>query len=424
MEDISRKTCIVYDRGLYTYMAEFLSRYFGKVQYYRHGSEIYPRGSECQVGKGIPGVEWISDFWGEVDKADIIFFPYVFDGGLQAYLRRRGHKVCGSAYAEKIEHDKYFLKTKLKEVGLPVVPAYRADGLDDLEKYLSDKKGPLAVKSLEPYRGDWETTIYKNQYQFQTYIDHVRQKIGPVRAKEIELLVESWIESECETGCDGFMLDGKMADWPAVGFEIKDEGYIARAVKNLPEIIQSSVDRMTPVYDEMGGYAAPYSNEMRIRKDGKVFRTDETCRCGNPPTTMLIEMYGQQYAQAINELANNRMPKIVKPDYEYGAEIVLQSLWYLKNPLHVGCPKDFGKHLKLNNMYMRNGQRHCDPVLAQDDVPQFGSIVGFGKTLKEATGMAMDKIKEISVYKLSYTENIFDQCEEVVNAGKKWGIHV
>ena len=133
---------------------------------------------------------------------------------------------------------------------------------------------------------------------------------------------------------------------------------------------------------------------MRITEDGKVWRTDETCRGGNPPTPCFIEQYGKQYAQAIDSLAHGKLPKMKKPDYEYGAEIVLQSAWYIKHELHVGCPKDFGKHIKLNNMYMKKGQRYCDPVLSQDDVTYFGSVVGFGHTRKEATDMAMDKIKE------------------------------
>jgi hypothetical protein len=121
-------------------------------------------------------------------------------------------------------------------------------------------------------------------------------------------------------------------------------------------------------------------------------------------------------------LAHGKMPVMEKPDFEYGAEIVLQSVWYIKNELHVGCPKDFGRHLKLNNMYMRDGERYCDPVLSQDDVSYFGSIVGYGHTLKEATDMAMAKIKEIEVDKLNYCENIFDQCGEVLKVGAKFGV--
>ena len=420
--DLFTKTIIVYDRGLYTYMAEFLARFYGKVLYYRHDSEIYPQGAQCQIGKGIPGVKWIDDFWGNVDSADVIFFPYVHDGGVQVYLKNHGYPVCGSGKVEKIEHDKQFLKKKLREIGMPVAPDHPVTGLDDLEKFLDGKKEKYVVKSVEHYRGDWETTTYKNAPSFKSYVSNVRQHVGPERAKEMKFIIESWVESECETGCDGFMLNGVLAPWPTIGFEIKDEGYIARAVESLPSILQEGMDKMAPVYQDLGWHASPYSNENRITNDGKVLRTDDTWRCGNPPTCVTIEMYGEQYAQALYSLAHDQMPLMKKPDFEYGAEIVLQSVWYIKNELHVSCPKDFGKYLKLNNMYMRDGERYCDPVLSQDDVSYFGSVIGVGHTLKDATNMAMEKLKEVSAMKLTYCESIFDQCNDVLDVGKKWGV--
>lgn len=422
--NLKDKTILIYDRGLYTYMAEFLARYYGRVLYYRHDSEIYPQGAQCQIGKGIPGVEWTDDFWGQVDDADVIFFPYVHDGKTQAYLVKKGYPVCGSGLVEKIEHDKGFLKEKLKEVGMSVAPDHPVTGLDELEKFLEGKTEKYVVKSVEHYRGDWETTTYKNACSFKSYVNNVRQHVGPERAKEMKFIIEDWVESACETGCDGFMLNGDLVPWPTIGFEVKDEGYIARAVEYLPPVLQDGMDKLKPVYQELGWHASPYSNENRITKDGKVLRTDDTWRCGNPPTCVTIEMYGKQYARALYSLAHGEMPEMEKPEFEYGAEIVLQSVWYIKNELHVGCPENFGKYLKLNNMYMRDGERYCDPVLSQDDVSYFGSVVGFGHTLKEATDMALSKLKEVSAMKLTYCENIFDQCDEVLEAGKKWGVEL
>lgn len=422
--DLSTKTVIIYDRGVYTYLAEFLAPFFGKVQYYKAGSDLYPQGAPCKVGKGIPGVEWVADFEKAVEKADFSFFPYVFDGGKQALLRKNGYPVCGSGRSEKIEHDKWFFKKKLKEVGLSVVPTYRAEGLDDLEKFLKDKPPKRVIKSSEPYRGDWETHIYKNRYELQCYINTVRGDVGPVRAKEMQLLVEKWIEAACESGCDGMRLRGKLADWPTVGMETKDSGYISHAVEKLPDIIQKTEDALAPVYEEMGDYAGPYSNEMRITESGIVYRTDETCRGGNPATPCFIEMFQEQYARAIYDLAMGKLPKMKKPKWEYGAEIVLESPWYIKHELHVDCPKDFGPWLKLNNMYMDRGQRYCDPILAQDDVTYFGSVVGFGNSLKAATEMATEKIKEVYALKLHYSENVFDECKEACEAGKRFGIFI
>jgi phosphoribosylamine-glycine ligase len=420
MTDLSKKTCIVYDRGAYTYMAQFLSRFFGKVQYATPSAGIYEKSSISQVGEGLPGVEWIDNIWKHLDKADMVFFPYVYDGDLQELLRKKGMPVCGSGKSEKMELDKAFFKTVLDKVGLRNINTRKVRGVDAVWKFLKDKKEKYVCKNAEKYRGDFETFTHNNPHQTKLFLDDVHFWLGPERSKEIEILIEDWLEAEIETGCDGFRLDGDMAPNTTIGYEVKDEGYVCKVFKELPPIIRKVTDKLGPAY-KAGGYRGPYSNEMRITKDGKVYPIDETCRCGSPPTPVISELYGESYAQGIWDLAHGKMPTI-KPTAKYGAEIILRSSWYTKHELYVGCPKDFEGKLKLHNAVMRSGQYYCIPDLTEEMGSDFGSVVGMGNTVKEATDKALAALKELDVFHLVYKENLFDEVQETIKKGEALGI--
>ena len=415
--DLSKLTIIVADRGTNTHLAQFLARYFGKVKYRNLNSSIYPRSIEAQIGKGLPGIEWIDSIQKHKKKADLIFFPYIYDEEIQEDLRSQGYPVCGSGRGAKMELDKYYFYSMVEKVGLPVPYTYRAEGLDEALEYCikHEDRRPI-LKYAERYRGDFESYAYKNRYAAELFINEIKFRIGPERAKEVDVLCQSYVEG-IETGVDPFMLDGEMPKWSDLGFEVKDNGYIAKAVESFPEIVQSAIDPLKPIYKALG-YRGAYSNEMRIAPDGNVYRTDDTARVGCPVGGCVPEMYGESYARAIYSLAHGEMP-VLKPEHPYGAEIKIESPWNIENQLHIGCPKGFEKHLKLQCATMKGGQYYIipDPVEGSMD---FGSVVGFGKTLKEAQQMALDAIEELTVFQLLWDKSIFDETGEIVEKANKF----
>ena len=418
MSDISKKTLIIADHGLYTYVAQHLGKYFGKVQYLNPRAEPYSRSPQNNIGQGLPGVEFIDNMWDYIDKADCLFFPDIYDGELQAFLREKGYLVCGAGKCEILELDKAHFKEILDDVGLPVPYTYRAEGLDETWEFLKDKEpGSYFVKNGEIHRGDWETVKFQNKYQFELYLNKKRQELG-VRGNDIELLIERKIKSACEVGPDGFMLDGVMAPYSMVGYEVKDEGYVGKAFEKLPKIILDVNEKLKPVFQKIGGYAGPFSQELRITEGGKAYPIDLTCRCPSPPTGAELAVYGKSYAEAIWSLANGKMPELKREDGDFGAEIVLASNWHENNELHVGMPKDM-KGIMLKNAVRRKGEYYCIP---NDNAGVFGSVVGAGKTLKEATDKCLDAVKELDVFHLDWEEVIFDKAQETIENGRKYGI--
>ena len=429
MTNLRDKTIIIYDRGAYSYIAQFMAHYYGKVQYHNPSVGLYEKSPLSQIGKGLIGVDWLEDFWAEIVKIvkenpkekPVIFFPYIYDGSKQEALRLLGFPVCGSGMSEKMELNKLYYKQQVEKYmgAKSVIRTYLAKGLDDVREYLKNRDHAV-LKNLEKYRGDFETFTHDNPHETEAFLLDVEYSLGVERAKEIAIGIEKFVDIDCETGCDGFRLDDQMAPNMTVGYEIKDKGYVMRVFEKAPPPIKKVNDALGPVYKRLG-YRGPYSNEMIITKDGRIFPIDDTTRCGSPPTPSLIELYGKYYAQGVYDLAHGVMPS-GDTEWKYGAEIILSSTWHIKNQLWVGCPKNFDRNLKLHNGVMKRGEYYCIPDLTEDSSDEFGSVVGVGNTLKEAITKATDAIKELHVHDLSYKEGLFDECEEVIEKGRKHGI--
>lgn len=418
--NLSNKKLLIIDRGHYTDVAMHCGK-FCETYYNVLTADPYENSPRAQIGKGLPGVKWVGSYEEVLDRVDAVFFTDVYDGKKQEFLRSKGYPVCGCGASEKAELKKDFFFEEMDRAGLPVPDTYRAEGLDDLWEYLKDKKpGEYFIKSAEQYRGDWETEKFYNRHQLKLLINNKRQQLGEERAKEIELLVQRKIESEVEVGVDGFSLNGRMPKNSAIGYEIKDEGIIERIFPEYPENIQAVLDKMTPMYRRLGGDAGSYSLEMRITGDGDIYPLDATKRCANPPTALLCKMYGKSYVEALFALASGEMPEL-RPEHEYGAEIVLYSKWLGEdNELHIGCPDGAPLDwLALKSAVRKGGQYYRVP---NDNCGNLGSVRETGKTWEDAAKKAVARIDELDIAALDCKRGLFDEAEKAIKAGRKFGI--
>lgn len=419
--NLKDKSILIADNGLYTFLAPFMARFYGKVYYHMLTASPYQQSPKAQIGKGLDGVEWVASMEQVLDTVDVIFFPDVYSGEKQQFLIDKGYAVCGSGLGEKMEQEKAWFLEQLAEAGLPVPKTYRAEGLDDVWEYVKDKPGPLYMKYAEKYRGDWETCAHKNKYATEILLNAKRAELGVERSKEIEILIQHPIESDCELGVDGFRLNGEVITPLSVGYEIKDKGLVARIMKDVPDILKPKMKAISGIYKKLG-YRGPYSDENRITKSGKVYPIDETCRCPSPPTELLCEMLGKGYAEAVYHLAHGNKPAITY-EFEFGAQVVLSSKWHFQeNELHVGFPTEVYQWLKLKNVVKKgNGEYYCQPN-GNDGI--FGSMVAVSnKSWQDAAEQVMKRIEMLDVYQLDYDPNIFDMAAETIASGERWGVH-
>ena len=408
---------LIYDFGIYCYLAQRLSREFSDVLYYVEEASAFPKGDTKQIGTGIEGVRRVYDFWQSVrslDKAkDLIFFPDCYAAGLQKELRLQGYSVAGSGDSCIMETDRLFFRDHLVKAKMPVSGLHIAHGIDETMKFLSGKTDRYIKTSRN--RGDFETYHFVDSDHAREWFNDLRASVGR-RADRIEILIYDPIDAVVEAGADGFNLDGQTAPNPIVGYEIKDEGYVASVKQALPPILRKVNERIAPVYQQLG-YRGPYSTEVRITEKRVPFFTDPCCRCGYPPSGMYSEIYSN-FGECLWRIARGEMPT-PKPEAQYGAEIILTSAWNDKHWLHVSYPKEIERWVKLKTFTVENGKIFCIPG---ETSGYFGSVVALGKTIDEAMRRCLKYASLVEGDEIKYVKDIAKKTKEAIENGIKAGI--
>ena len=413
MIDLSNKTFLVSDKGLYLYLARKLGEKAKKVYYYMQDSNPYLDSPVGIIGQGFEEIERVYSFKKYADKSDYLCFFDLYDGKDQAELRKEGRNVFGNGTAELLELDRIFFLDTLEELGLPIPRTYRADGTDDLEEYLKGKEDKWLKTSF--YRGDFETYHYTTWKRFQSFLSDLKSRIG-IRARDIEILAQNPIEAACEIGWDGFSIDDQYTETNLCGYEIKDDGYLAKVFKKTPDILAKINKKIAP-FHEKHNCRGHFSSELRITKNGTAYFTDATERGPSPPSELMCEMI-ENYPEAVAGIAEGQVPEL---DYkeEYGAEIILKSPWLEKHQLCVEFPADLEPFIKLKNVTKKNGAYYCIP---NKNAGFFGAAIGFGSSVKAAIANVLDVAKEIGADELKIDKAIFNEAMEEVETGKNFGV--
>jgi hypothetical protein len=407
------KTAIVFDRGLYVYLAQKLGEGLSKVWYYKPESSPYPESPQAQIGKGLPEIERVDNFHKYIDKADYLIYFDAYDGEDQAFYREKGYKVFGSGKSEIVEMDKVYFIEKLAELGMNIPKTYRAEGIPDLLDYLKGKKDKY-IKSVR-HRGDFETYHFVNERQARHWLDDLKHNVGG-KEHEIEILVQDPVKSACEAGYDGFCIDGNFTANCLVGYEIKDKGLVAKVFPETPKILADINDKFAPLFKKLG-YRGHWSTEVRITEAGKPYFIDPTVRGPSPPSELMCEIY-ENYAEAVLDIADGKVP-ILKSRAKYGAEIILKSEWHKEHKLTVEFPKEIAQWVKLKNHTYKDGAYDCIP---NKNSGYFGAVVALGGSVEEATKKAMSYAEQIVADELCYDSSVFDKANEAVDSGKKFGL--
>ena len=414
--DLSEKTCLVYGRkGLYLFLAQKLGEKFKKVWFYMAEANPYPSSKFKDMGKGLPEIERVYDFWPYVDKADMIFFPDCYDGELQHYLRQKGYRVFGSGRSERMELDKCFFLEELHKAKLPVAFTERVKSLDSLEEYLKNK-GPKWLKTPY-YREDFETMKYPgNMAEFESKLNDVRHGVGERASKTIEILVQNIIKKKAEGGYDGFNVDGEYTKNCLIGYEIKDRGLIGKIFHDTPESIDIVNRSVAPIYKKLG-YRGHLSTEIIFDEKGRGFFIDATQRAPSPPSEAMCQ-HITNYAEACWLISGGILP-VLKWDNPYVAEIILKSPWHDEHELVVDFPGEHAANIKLKNHLKENGKYHIIPC---GNGSFFGAVTASGKTWQEARDKVITIAETVKAEDLEHYATLFDEAEKQIDAGEEFGI--
>lgn len=408
--NLKDKTCCVIDTGgSFIYVAQKLSQYFGKVYYYYPWERGFVEANNYIVGRGIPEIINVDNVWDVYEEIDLFYFTDLYYGAWQEFLRKQGKLVYGAGRGEEMELYRDKMKQIQKDVGLYVNEYHVITGLKNLREYLEDKSD-LYIK-MNFFRGDHETWHFDDMRLSKKVLDELQHKLGAYQENEV-FVVESPIPDAIEIGYDGWAIAGRYTSKVMWGCELKDCAYIGKIVPYamLPTQLQTVNKKLSHVFEEYN-YLGDYSNEVRLQKGGNYYLIDQTTRCPSPPTALKIEMF-EDYGSIVWSIANGIVPNVI-PKYEYGVELVIISEWAEKEPQPIYFDMQYKNFVKIKQLYIDNdGVWNFIPQGIE--IKQIGSIVGVGRSFKEAIAMCKKIGETVKGYGIEINLSALDSLNEKI----------
>lgn len=414
--DTSDKTLLVIDARLFPALAQHLAPSFRKTYYAEVRCSAFPSSKDEMVGNGLPGVERLTDPWGVLDEVDLVVFPDVTSGHLPEFIQRYGKPVFGSKrQAANFELDRWEFRKVLKEVGLPVAPATRVTGTEDLEKIL--RKTENRFVKYGRYRGDMETYHHVDWFRSEEWFYDLVQRLG-ARRPLAQFIVEEAIEDAIEAGFDWITVDGQYAPIGEYSYEQKGDGHIGQIVElgDLPDPLRRVLDRMAPVLKRVG-HRGWFSGECRIDREGNPYFIDPTMRCPNPPTFSLLKAY-ENWPEIVSAGARGELVT-PKPRAKFVAELMLASPFVFTHFLPVEVKKGYEERVTWERQTIVEGKTWIVPDADDDSI---GSVLAIGDTTEATTDACLEALKGVDADKITYDATAFDNLEKTIAEGEKHGV--
>lgn len=413
MTDLSSRTVLVIDAGLFLPLAFRLARDFGKVLFHSPMSKPFPCVGDAVIGDGFGEIEVVRDLFkhGMVEH-DVVVIPDV--GHSDLHYDCTGMNVWGSGDGDRLELDRQFLKDYQAEHGMDVPPYVKLKGLSALREHLT--YNPDVYVKMSRYRGTMETFHSVNYKLSEPWLDELAVKLGPLQER-VTFIVEDAIDAVAELGFDGFCIDGEFPKVAVQGIEAKDRGYIGVVTPyaDLPEELRDVNAPLKPFLKE-NRYRNFFSTEVRITDKDEVFLTDPCCRHASPAGECLLELYGN-LGEIIWEGAQGNL---VEPEYtaKYAAQALIDhpdpgtEHWRL-----VDVPAEVRQWVKLYFACEVDGRQAIPPLAWNHET--IGSVVGLGHTLEEAIDAVKEHAKALDGQGLTIrTDALGDVLKEMQEAEK------
>lgn len=416
MIDLSSKSALVIDNGLFIEFAIRISKDFGKVYYTSPWRNGFPRRLNTQVGSGIEGITRVDNERDYIDKVDIIIFPDIYYSDWQEELRARGKRVWGLGGAEYLESDRWKTKYIMETLGMPVPESYLITGLDALKSFLKENED-YWVK-VSKYRGEMETFHSPKYFIVEPKINELEMTLGDMK-KDQEFIVEKSINDAVELGYDGWTIDGYYPSVGMWGYEIKDMGYIGKIgdYSTFPEQIRYVNEKISPIFNEEGSRGF-FSTEIRVQRDGVPYLIDPCARLGSPPSEVEMLVYSN-FSECIWEGANGNIVT-PKPVAKYSVMAMIHSSYADGHWVNLKFPPKYRDNIKFRNLTIRDGIHYVVPV--NTGLPEIGAVVAVDDTVEGAIKKVNEISETIEAYDIDIKSKFLDDALDVIDKGEEYGI--
>jgi hypothetical protein len=388
MKDISEITVCVWDYGTFLCLAEMFGRVAKKTYFHSPYEDEYREAGRCVVGDGLSEVENFERIDQpldpeKLDEIDLFVFPDIGFGGVQRLLRERHKKaVWGAMGASDLElYRTRFVKT-LKSLGLPVVGYVIIKGTTNLSIHLKEVENKWV--KVNRFRANMETWHHIDWDHSKRDLEHLEMEFGSVK-EEVTFVVQDDIETDIETGYDGWTVDGRYPDKSFQGYEKKNELYLGGWVEDsrLSPFIKETNDAFSSVFLDYG-YRGSMATEIRVKDDVAYF-IDATFRMAGQTEEHLTESC-DNFPEVIWKGANGAMES---PSFnsKFVAEATMHYTARSDKWRTLVMPEESRRWFKLYGYCHADGAYQFPPRKGEDEL---GVVLGMGDTIEEA----IDHLKE------------------------------
>lgn len=430
------KTFLVYDDGLYVDHAVKLAEQGNEV-IYCIPSLTTSQFKDSAPGMGMEGLRISSNFFEEVDKADVIMFPQIDAGDLTDYLRKMGYTVYGAGLkGEDMENDRFAMRKLQFELGLPTQKTILVHGIDGIRKFLKGelKKGDFeyiegqegirefinsggnVFCKLNKFRNDIESFCIKDLKSVETILDYIETSLGPFKNSYNFMLEE--VKEGVEIGFDLFFNGTKFLEPYLWGYE-KKSAYIGVYTDKLPKPLKILADALTP-YLQSINYRGAISTECFVGEDGLPYLIDVTSRYPFPLSLAYTESIKNYSDVILNIALGNDIPLDVEK--RFCACIPLKSNYSLEHWAKIDLKPEFRQFIKLSMAAKKDGNYYT--VGGMDPMAVVASPISIGDSVEDVINKLIENVEGVNAHQLQ-KGNIGDiyGLEGEIEEGEKVGLN-
>jgi hypothetical protein len=388
MKSLSDAVICCVDHGLFIPVAAKLAEQCKHVYWWSPWDRAYPTIKEWVVGEGYDNMTRVENIWDVKKDCDGFAFFDIGFGGLQLELESQGFPTWGSRKADSLESNRgKFLKT-IERLGMPV-PKYKViTGITKLREHLKGKSDKYV--KISRWRGDAETTHWRDWDHDEGWLDLLAVKLGPMKDM-IAFYVCDPIETDIEDGIDTFCINGIMPKMCIHGFEEKDKSYLATIAQadDIAPVVREASEMFAPVLAEYG-YRNFFSTEVRVKGDQGYF-IDPCNRCGSPPAQVMTELYSN-LGDIIWAGANGECIE-PEPAAEFGAQALIKTKGDRHSWAVADIPKEIRQWVKAGNSCQIDGILVSPPDA--DGSNDLGWLCAIGDTIQDTLDSLNDYARQL-----------------------------
>ena len=410
---------VVDSAGAYISLAQRLTKEFDTVYLHEEWDENMSSmtSDKRTAGSGIEGLQKVSHITEVLYDVDVVLYPSCTRAVEQMDLLNRSFPIFGSGTSAALENDRELLLNKLKEWELPEPEYLVVTSIDTLLKKLENIKE--AYIKISTFRMDLETYHHWSMDATRIRFERLRSKIGTY-ANQIKFIIEFPIKG-IELGTDEYTIRGKMPAKLHLGYELKNQLYLVRAINrtDMPEKMQT-ISADIAAYTNESGVSCVWSNEVRVDKT-KFYLTDPTMRFGIPAGECMyfnMQNMGEMMKKGVHG-------DLVEPDfkYKYVAQVILTSKTCPQDWLYIKYPKEFSDNIRFYNYTIQDGKTYVIPSADLQD-ETFCSVLSGGDSYMDALESAYEIAAQVQADGCSYDKNLMLEAKKTIEEGEAQGIHI